>query len=127
MLVMNGDSYCDVRLNQFVNFHKESENQVSLIINYQADVGRYGSIEIDKTNIKKFKEKSGIREPGWINAGIYLIPVAFIETIGDGEVSLEADIFPQWVANGINAYRKRKDYNLGGSVFIRNTIFCVFI
>jgi len=25
--------------------------------------------------------------------------------------------------NGINAYRKRKDYNLGGSAFIRNTIF----
>jgi NDP-sugar pyrophosphorylase family protein len=52
-----------------------------------------------------FKEKSGGNEPGWINAGIYLVEREFLSSIpADWVVSLEKDVFPAWIGRGLFGY-----------------------
>ncbi len=50
------------------------------------------------------KEKKG--QPGWINAGIYLMDRRLVSTIPpSANVSLEKDLFPSWIGNGLFGYR----------------------
>lgn len=98
VLVMNGDSFCQTSLARFWQFHGDRQADASVILNRVQDSGRYGRVRInDDGRIFGFDEKIDTREPGWINAGIYLINHKLLEPIELGrEVSLERDIFPNW-------------------------------
>jgi NDP-sugar pyrophosphorylase family protein len=110
LLVMNGDSYCDVDLNEFINSHVQSVHPISVVINYQENVSRYGSIDVKEDRIAVFNEKSGKNEPGWINAGIYIIPKKLMSSIREGKISLETELFPNWIPEGMHAYKSNDKF-----------------
>lgn len=107
-LVMNGDSYCDVDLQAFLDWHQSQVSSATLLLTYLNDASRYGLVEVDKKgHILSFIEKNNKNGPGWINAGIYLLKRDIILDIPSNTdaVSLERDVFPDWIDKGLRGYK----------------------
>jgi len=98
VLVLNGDSWCDVNLADFCAFHRRKATRLSLVLSPSAECARYGRVRVTADGrVREFGEK---RETGggWINAGIYLLDRRLIEEITEGgPVSLERDLLPAWM------------------------------
>jgi len=80
-LILNGDSFCNISLDQFKKWHFDYQNTASMVLTYQEERARYGGVECDlSTNkITSFIEKKIGLSAGYINAGIYLFSKEFIE------------------------------------------------
>jgi NDP-sugar pyrophosphorylase family protein len=107
ILVLNGDSYCEVDLQDFFVWHTNRKTQASLVLTEVEDTSRFGRVECDGDGaVLRFGEKAAAGR-GWINAGVYLLGRPLLESIPEGcPVSLEREIFPAWVGKGLLAYRK---------------------
>jgi NDP-sugar pyrophosphorylase family protein len=100
VLVMNGDSYCDVNL-------KLLTRPNTIVVREVPDTSASGRVEFDaEYRITRFAEK-GQTGPGWINAGIYYLNQAFLDSIPAGPCSIERDVFPAWVGRGLWAMPTR--------------------
>lgn len=106
LLVMNGDSFCEVDLAEFYDYHDGMKVMGSLVVSQASDTSRYGKVEIDSDGrITSFVEKSSSSGPGWINAGIYLLNSELITEIdAAGSSSLEQTMFPQWIERRLAGY-----------------------
>lgn len=118
VLVLNGDSYCEVNLTTFLDWHKARRAKGSLVLTHRKETGRYGRVQVaERGGVISFEEKgqglpSTTSQPGWINAGIYLLSHELIMSIPCGRsISIERDIFPAWVGRGLYGYQ-------GGGRFI---------
>lgn len=98
VLVLNGDSYCQVDLSAFLQFHQHRQAEASVLLTQVPDVGRYGQVRGDaEDRVIGFDEKGG-NGAGWINAGIYLLAQPLLKEIPEGRnVSLEREMFPTWI------------------------------
>lgn len=67
------------------------------------DATRYGTLDLSPDGrVLAFREKSAVRGPAHVNAGIYLLPRPLLETIPSGRpVSLETECLPLWAASGL--------------------------
>jgi D-glycero-alpha-D-manno-heptose 1-phosphate guanylyltransferase len=103
VLVVNGDTFVDVRLGELMKFHRRRKALATLAAVKVADSNRYGSLCLDrKGRITAFLEKS--RGPGTagseaekrlINAGTYIFERKLLKTIRNrGPVSLEKEVLP---------------------------------
>ncbi|MDO8638266.1 MAG: HAD-IIIA family hydrolase [Candidatus Daviesbacteria bacterium] len=112
ILVMNGDTYCDIDLKKFVKFHFEKKANVSLVSVYVSDTSRFGSVNLDSNDaMEGFEEKRLGSGSGWINGGVYMIKRSFLSKIPqDGEISLEKEIFPKWIGKSFYAYKSQDDF-----------------
>jgi NDP-sugar pyrophosphorylase family protein len=103
-LVMNGDSFMEIDFRQFIQFHREHGGLISMAVRRVSDASRFGTVEVDAHNrVVGFREKMGAHVSGIINAGVYLFNRAIQEHIPDGPASLEKDVFPRLLENGIYA------------------------
>jgi D-glycero-alpha-D-manno-heptose 1-phosphate guanylyltransferase len=94
VVVVNGDSFFDVDLPRLCAHHCATRADATLALRKIADVGRYGSVDLDGTRIKAFSEKSVARQgSGLINGGLYVLnrTVFLKHTPQDAPFSLEAD------------------------------------
>ena len=108
VLLLNGDSYCDVDLQAFHLHHETRGADVSMALCEAEDTTRFGRVRIDRsTLIVGFQEKGGGGGRGWINAGIYLLETDMIGSIpADRPLSLERDLFPLWLqSHSVFGYR----------------------
>ena len=103
-LLLNGDSYCKVNLNDFVTFHKNKKSKASLVVSESRGRNDGGNIDlIADGRINSFQEKtySSSEKRPLINAGIYLLsrdlPLAWQ---AKDPFSLEKDVFPDLVSAG---------------------------
>ena len=105
-LVLNADSFCGVALADFAAFHLAHGKPASLVSVQVEDTSRYGALETAADGrILAFREKEGSAGPGQVNGGIYLLETALVETIPPGRaVSLEREMFPQWLERGFMAW-----------------------
>lgn len=94
ILVLNGDSWCHVNVKVLLAKHLIRRAAVTLWLVPSQDCDRYGNVSLDGDRIVEFTEKS-TRGPGLINAGVYLLERSIVESIPDGYVSLEKDVFPR--------------------------------
>lgn len=105
LLVLNGDSYCDLSLSDFYNFHQNHKADISMACRRVEDTSRYGAVEIDSSQrIVSFREKSQAAQAGWINAGLYLMQKSLFTSFVPGIYSLEKDFFPMFLNRQIVAY-----------------------
>ncbi|MCE3228154.1 MAG: hypothetical protein K0S32_2705 [Bacteroidetes bacterium] len=96
VLVLNGDSFFDVNIENFVNLHLEQRSQISLALRKVEDASRFGKIELGNQNqIVSFKEKSSMSQPGLINGGVYILDknLYLRNTNGVSPFSIEKDFF----------------------------------
>lgn len=102
LLLLNGDSYCDLDLAAFCTFHRAWRAGVSLALARVDDASRFGRVLVGRGGrIARFAEKSPEPTPGRINAGVYLIQRDLVEQIPGGRpASLEREVLPELVAAG---------------------------
>lgn len=107
VLVMNGDSFCETDLRTFWSRHNRRDADGTLLLAEVRDTKRYGRVDIDNDGrVLHFNEKGGRGGPGWINAGIYLLNHCLLLTIPAGvRASLEREMFPAWIGQGLHGYR----------------------
>jgi D-glycero-alpha-D-manno-heptose 1-phosphate guanylyltransferase len=106
ILVLNGDSFCEISLNDFWTSHHGRAADASLVLTQVTDAGRYGRVQLNRVGwVVGFDEKSSAG-PGWINSGIYLINKRLLQAIeSDRATSLEREIFPHWIQSRFYGYR----------------------
>ena len=80
----------------FAAFHEEKAAAASLVVTRVSDVSRFGAVQLSADDqVIRFDEKGNSAGEGWINAGIYLLSRALLESIpADRAVSIEKEIFP---------------------------------
>jgi len=77
VLMLNGDTFFDINLSKFFEFHKGRTSVLSLALKKMVNFHRYGAVEIDENNkVVAFLEKK-YRKEGLINAGVYLLNKKF--------------------------------------------------
>jgi histidinol-phosphate phosphatase family protein len=107
VLVMNGDSFCSVDLKRFLEWHLEHKAAGTLLLTHVTCAERFGAVKVDQSGaVLEFSEKQAGNSAGWINAGVYLLSERFLSSIPQGrKLSLEYDVFPQWVGRGLYGWR----------------------
>ena len=106
VLVLNGDSYCRCNIHGFMDSWMESGSISGMALVRVEDVSRFGAVLTnDSFRVETFIEKGCKTGPGLINAGLYLLPSALIREIEpDRPVSLEREVIPRLVADGLFGY-----------------------
>ena len=101
VLIMNGDSYTDTDLREFVAGHLGSGADASVLVVPIDDRGDCGTVEIAPDGrLTRFMEKQGGAGAGHLNAGIYMASRQILCDIPPGQVSLEREVFPRWLGEG---------------------------
>jgi NDP-sugar pyrophosphorylase family protein len=105
-LVTNGDSFCQVDLAAFVQFHRARDPVLSMVVAPSQDPQDYGTVIVDADQrIMGFKEKADTQTPGHINAGLYLFSRQVLAAIPEAvKTSLECDIFPHLIGQRCYAF-----------------------
>jgi D-glycero-alpha-D-manno-heptose 1-phosphate guanylyltransferase len=107
-LVMNGDSFLELDLNQLIQLHRTHGGLATMAVVSVENAGRYGTVHVDSGNkVTAFCEKTGSDSPGLINAGVYVFSPAILELIPAGPVSLEKDVFPRLLDQRVHAAREQ--------------------
>jgi NDP-sugar pyrophosphorylase family protein len=103
-VVVNGDTHLDLDLGKLIRTHAAARARgavATLTLAHAPDAGRFGAVELRGNRVAGFREK-GLSGPGWVNAGAYVIERELIDRIpGDTAVSLERDVFPAALADGL--------------------------
>jgi D-glycero-alpha-D-manno-heptose 1-phosphate guanylyltransferase len=79
ILILNGDTWFPIDLNEFYSFHIKNNHIFSIALKRMKKISRYGSVETDGDTIVRFNEKKYCAE-GLINGGIYLVNRQFFES-----------------------------------------------
>ena len=105
-LVMNGDSFCPVNLNDLTSFHYMKNAQISMAVAKVNNVKDYGLIRFNTSRkILSFEEKKHSDENGYINTGIYIFNKSILRDIPPNtNYSLEDDFFPSVLEKRFFAY-----------------------
>lgn len=105
VLVLNGDTFTDANVCDFVAHHSHANADLSMLCVQVPDAARYGSVEIDRGgHVVRFREKSESPSGGWINAGVYLFSTELLQRLDSfpGQ-SLERDFLTVLPAGKIRA------------------------
>ena len=105
-LAMNGDCFCVIDYNRFIDFHQQQKSKATLAVTLMPDARDYGTIEISATKtIEAFKEKQPEVREAFINTGTYCFErnvLSLVET--PSKFSIEYDFFPHLVGKGFYAF-----------------------
>ena len=106
-LALNGDVLTDLDLTALLRAHEERSARATLGLYPVEDAAAYGLVETGAGGeVLAFTEKTGKRAPGEINAGMYVLERSVLDLIPPGEeVSIERDVFPRLVGDGLHALR----------------------
>src|SRR5918993_6033767 len=107
-LVMNGDSFCATDLTSLWAWHCNRSSQATMLLAQVPNTERYGSVKINPDGaVTQFVEKKQ-GGSGSVNAGVYLLSRQVIHSIPeDTAVSLEHDVFPTLMSQGLFGYQAR--------------------
>lgn len=89
VIVLNGDSYVDVNLPFFLNFHRQKNSNISIVGYEMCNFERYGAIKISKDcRVVSFDEKKFCKK-GFINAGVYCLNKSIFSDVIEKSFSFE--------------------------------------
>jgi NDP-sugar pyrophosphorylase family protein len=107
-LVLNGDSFLELDIRKLIRFHREHKGLISMAVCRVPDASRFGTVQLDAHNrVVGFREKVGNALPGIVNGGVYVFKRAVLDHILDGPASLEKDIFPRLLEDGVYALEQQ--------------------
>lgn len=99
-LMLNGDSYFDINLRAFAAQANVQGTPGMMALRAVEDARRFGTVELDGARVTRFQEKSPALGRALINAGIYALDRALVETLPEGPASIENEVFPRLAAEG---------------------------
>jgi mannose-1-phosphate guanylyltransferase len=106
-LALNGDVLTDLDLTALLKAHDEHGARATIALHPVEDSSAYGLVRIgDGGEVLEFTEKTGEEVPGEVNAGMYVLERSVLDLISPGEnVSIERDVFPHLVGEGLYGLR----------------------
>ncbi|HVY76977.1 MAG TPA: NDP-sugar synthase [Solirubrobacterales bacterium] len=106
-LALNGDVLTDLDLTALLRAHGQRGARATLGLYPVEDSSAYGLVRSGEGGaVAAFLEKTGEAVPGEINAGMYVLERSVLELIPPGEeVSIERDVFPRLVGDGLHGLR----------------------
>lgn len=106
-LALNGDLLTDLDLTALLRSHEERRARATIGLYGVEDSSSFGLVECDATGaVLAFTEKTGNAVPGEVNAGAYVLERSVLDLIAPGRaVSIETEIFPRLVGDGLCALR----------------------
>lgn len=109
-LAMNGDSFCDINIPEFLSFHKTKNALATVALVKTKDTQGYGIIGMDSSHrICYFSEKSKIKKGGFVNTGIYIFNQKIFSYMSNrAAFSLEYDFFPHLIGKRFYGYVAHK-------------------
>lgn len=109
ILLLNGDSYCDLDVGALWEFHARRRADLTMGLSPVGDVSRYGKVQTSSDGrVLSFHEKGEAAGAGYINAGVYILDPALIEEVPPNRlVSLEWEMLPAWVDKGKRVFGLR--------------------
>ncbi len=96
-LTLNGDSYLEINLSDFFQYHKKKKSSGTIALTRVSRTEKYGLVKTDKGDrITEFLEKEEKGKPyRTVNAGVYLFEPQVLSFIPPGKkISLEKRLFP---------------------------------
>ncbi|MCB0972438.1 MAG: NDP-sugar synthase [Acidimicrobiales bacterium] len=104
-LVVNGDVLTDLDLGRLVDFHATHGGEGTIALHQVEDPSAFGVVPTDDDGrVLAFVEKPTRAEAptDLINAGTYVLEPQVLDRIADGrKVSIEREVFPAMVADGV--------------------------
>jgi NDP-sugar pyrophosphorylase family protein len=103
VLVLNGDSYCQVNVPEYLQWHSSMPRAGSVVVVKTENPERFGSVQMESNGlVLGFKEKALVYDVSWINAGMYLLSQKLLGTIPPNKpISFERGVLPLWVSRGL--------------------------
>jgi mannose-1-phosphate guanylyltransferase len=104
-LALNGDVLTDLDVGELLGAHEQRGARATLGLYPVEDASAYGLVLCGPSGeVVEFAEKTGRHEPGQINAGIYVLERSVLDLVPPGRnVSIERDVFPRLVGEGLQA------------------------
>ena len=104
-LALNGDVLTDLDLGSLQAAHRERAATATIALHPVDDCAAYGLVHCDEAGaVSAFLEKTGEHVAGEVNAGMYVLERRVLDLIPPGEeVSIERDVFPRLVGEGLGA------------------------
>jgi len=103
-LVMNGDSFLEINFADLLDFHRDRKANATIAVLRVEDTGRYGTVNVDpEGRVRGFAEKTGNEIAGLVNGGVYVFNQSVFQYIPDGPASLERNVFPRLLDQGVYA------------------------
>lgn len=96
VLVVNGDTYCEVPVRRLAEAHRHHGGTVTMLTTRVADRARYGAVELGAGGrVLSFDEKTA-RGPGLVSSGAYIVNRGAVERLpGACPVDIESGLLPQ--------------------------------
>jgi NDP-sugar pyrophosphorylase family protein len=112
ILVLNGDSFCEVDLEQLFRFHCAKLARATIVLAQVEDTSRFGRVETDSAGaVTGFEEKGAAASAGWINAGIYCLNREVAANIPAAQPSsLEREVFPRLIGTGLFGFKAGREF-----------------
>jgi mannose-1-phosphate guanylyltransferase len=107
VLVLNGDTLTDLDLTQEIAQHEATKAKATLALVAVEDTASYGVVPTtDDGEVEAFLEKQpGPAPTNRINAGAYVLDREVVDMVPAGRaVSIEREVFPELVGNGLYGY-----------------------
>ncbi|MGV1049637.1 MAG: sugar phosphate nucleotidyltransferase [Solirubrobacterales bacterium] len=104
---LNGDVLCDLDLSALLRAHEERRARATIALHPVEDSAAYGLVRCDAEGaVLEFSEKAGAAVAGEVNAGAYVLERSVLDLIAPGrEVSIEREVFPRLVGDGLRGLR----------------------
>ena len=103
-LAMNGDSFIQVEIQRLIAFHCRCGGIASMAVVRSKNEKRYGTVQFAADGrVIGFTEKGGSALSGFVNAGMYVFDRRILDYIPAGPASLERDVFPRILDQGLFA------------------------
>lgn len=107
-LVLNGDSFLEINFNELISFHRKYRSSATIAVVPVQNASRYGTVQVGVDGrVLGFAEKAGTNSPGIVNAGVYVFAGTVLAQIPEGPASLEKDVFPLLLPQGVHALEQQ--------------------
>lgn len=107
-IVINGDTFISLDFRSLMSFHADKKADVTIVLTKKGEIDSRGSVRLNKSaQVVSFEQISSTDKNSqvYINAGVYLMKRKIVKLIkSNHKVSLEKEIFPQFVQRKIPFY-----------------------
>lgn len=106
ILVLNGDSYVDVNLEEISAAHQAKKAAMTVVVKEVPDASRYGRVLLDSDGrLVAFEEKKNEPAGGYVNAGVYLFNRNLVSGVAEDRVlSWEKDLLPGFLSKSVYGF-----------------------
>jgi NDP-sugar pyrophosphorylase family protein len=110
-IVFNGDVLTDLDLTAMIAHHRATGALVTIALTHVEDARPYGLVPADANGrVEAFLEKDSAEQPGWVNAGTYVIGPGALDGVPPGEFwQFEQHVFPALLDVGAPVFAYRSE------------------